>query len=95
MCKEIKLKTTNRSDGFKVLIALYRSEKHEKLPYKHKVFLQPKNNNKNSKCLTFLFYNSYTYIHTTHALFLKGQQKHLRYFSEMPTFYQNYLVMRT
>jgi hypothetical protein len=35
-----------------------------------------------------------TYIHTTHAPSLKGQQGHLRYSSETPTFYQNYLAMR-
>jgi hypothetical protein len=34
------------------------------------------------------------YIHTTHALSLKGQQRHLRYPSETPTFYQNYLAIR-
>jgi hypothetical protein len=34
------------------------------------------------------------YIHTTHALSLKGQQRHLRFYSETPTFYQNYLAMR-
>jgi hypothetical protein len=30
-----------------------------------------------------------SYIHTTHALSPKGQQKYLRYSSEIPTFYQN------
>jgi hypothetical protein len=33
-------------------------------------------------------------IHTTHALSQKRYQRHLRYSSEMPTVYQNYLVMR-
>jgi hypothetical protein len=34
------------------------------------------------------------YIHTsTHALFPKGQQRHLRFYFETPTFYQNYLAM--
>jgi hypothetical protein len=36
----------------------------------------------------------HTYIHTTHALSSKGQQSHLRYSSEMPTFYHNYSAMR-
>jgi hypothetical protein len=35
----------------------------------------------------------YTYIHTT-TLSPKGWQRHLRYSSETPTFYQNYLAMR-
>jgi hypothetical protein len=30
----------------------------------------------------------HTYIHTAHALFSKGKQRHLRYSSETPTFYQ-------
>jgi hypothetical protein len=34
-----------------------------------------------------------TYIHTTHTLPPKGQQMHLRYSSETPSFYQNYLAM--
>jgi hypothetical protein len=33
------------------------------------------------------------HIHTTHAQSPKGWQKHLRYFSDTPTFYQNYLAM--
>jgi hypothetical protein len=33
------------------------------------------------------------YIHTTHALSQKGYQRHLRYSSETPTFYQNYLAV--
>jgi hypothetical protein len=32
-------------------------------------------------------------IHTTHALSPKGQQRHLRYSSEMPTFYHDYSAM--
>jgi hypothetical protein len=40
-----------------------------------------------------LFYkqtNQYKYIHTFYsALCPEGKQRHLRYFSEMPTFYQN------
>jgi hypothetical protein len=35
----------------------------------------------------------HTYIQTTHALSPKGYQRHLRYYSETPTFYQNYLAM--
>jgi hypothetical protein len=35
-----------------------------------------------------------TYIHTTLPLCPKRQQKLLRYFSETPTFYQNFLAMR-
>jgi hypothetical protein len=34
------------------------------------------------------------YIHTTHALSPKGQQRHLRHSSETPTFYQNQLAIR-
>jgi hypothetical protein len=34
-----------------------------------------------------------TYIHTTHALSPNGEERHLRYSSEKPTFYQNYLAM--
>jgi hypothetical protein len=41
-----------------------------------------------------LFHHHHTYIHTTHALSLKGQQGRLKYSSETPTFYQNYLAMR-
>jgi hypothetical protein len=33
-------------------------------------------------------------IHTNHALAPTGQQKHLIYSSETPTFYQNYLAVR-
>jgi hypothetical protein len=34
-------------------------------------------------------------IHTYHSRFIpKGYKRHLRYFSETPTLYQNYLVMR-
>jgi hypothetical protein len=36
----------------------------------------------------------HTYIHTTHALSPKGQQRHPKYSSETPTFYQNLLAMR-
>jgi hypothetical protein len=36
----------------------------------------------------------HTYIHTTHALSPKGKQRHLRYYSETPTFYQNFLAIR-
>jgi hypothetical protein len=36
---------------------------------------------------------NHEYIYTTHALSSKGQQRHLRYSSETPTFYQNYLAM--
>jgi hypothetical protein len=32
------------------------------------------------------------YVYTTYALSSKGQQRHLRYSSETPTFYQNYLA---
>jgi hypothetical protein len=35
----------------------------------------------------------FNYIHTTHVLSRKEQQRHLRYSSETPTFYQ-YLAMR-
>jgi hypothetical protein len=38
-----------------------------------------------------IFFN--TYIHTTHALSPKGYQRHLRYSSETPKFYQNYLAI--
>jgi hypothetical protein len=34
------------------------------------------------------------YIHTTHALSRKGQQRHIRYSSETPAFYQNNLAMK-
>jgi hypothetical protein len=34
-----------------------------------------------------------SYIHTTHAL-SQAEQRHLRYRSGMPTFYQNYLPVR-
>jgi hypothetical protein len=33
------------------------------------------------------------YMHTTHALSPKGQQRHLRHPSETPKFYQNYLTI--
>jgi hypothetical protein len=33
------------------------------------------------------------YIRTTHALSPKGYQRYLRYSSETPTFYLNYLAM--
>jgi hypothetical protein len=36
-----------------------------------------------------------TYAHNAHALSPKGYQRHLRYSSEIPTFYQNYLAMRS
>jgi hypothetical protein len=32
-------------------------------------------------------------IHTTHVLSLMGQQRHLRYLSEPPAFYENNLVV--
>jgi hypothetical protein len=38
---------------------------------------------------------NYNNNNTYHSRFIpKGQQRHLRYFSETPKFYQNYLVMR-
>jgi hypothetical protein len=33
------------------------------------------------------------YIYTTHALSPKGWQRHLRYSSQIPMFYRNYLAM--
>jgi hypothetical protein len=45
------------------------------------------------KCVSVNIVHINTYIHTTHALSLKGEQRHHRYFSEKPTFYQNYLAM--
>jgi hypothetical protein len=36
----------------------------------------------------------HTYIHTTHALSPKGQQRYLKYSSETPTFYQHWIAMR-
>jgi hypothetical protein len=41
-----------------------------------------------------MFLIIHTYIHSTHALFLKGQQSHLKYSSEKPKFYQTDLAMR-
>jgi hypothetical protein len=37
--------------------------------------------------------NIHTYIHTTHALSPKGWKRYLRYSSETPPFYPNYLAM--
>jgi hypothetical protein len=38
--------------------------------------------------------STYKYIHSTHVLSPKEQQRHLRYSSKTPTFYQNHLAMR-
>jgi hypothetical protein len=35
-----------------------------------------------------------TFIHTAHALFLKGYQRYFRYSYETPTFYKNLLAMK-
>jgi hypothetical protein len=39
--------------------------------------------------VVYIPYQAEIYIHTTHALSPKGYQRHLRYSSETPTFYQN------
>jgi hypothetical protein len=40
------------------------------------------------------YMHTYILVHATHALSPKGSQRHLKYSSETPTFYQNYLFMR-
>jgi hypothetical protein len=44
---------------------------------------------------TILILKKSLYIHTYYSRFIpEGQQRHLRYSSKMPTFYQNYFALR-